>query len=329
MKTFHLILYFLFFSAYSFGQGTKIDSLLSLLKTDSQDTNKLIHLYNLSDEYEIVGNYPNGLKYGNQALALADVILNRVNVEPIQLSAKRYKAKAYYNIGLIYNNQLNYIDALKNYFACLKIREEIGDKNGITNTYNNIGIIYKNQGNYSEALKNHFASLKIREEIGDKGGIADSYYSIGYVYYYQGNYPEALKNYFASLKINEEIDNKRGIADSYNNIGSVYNVQGNYLEALKNYLASFKIGKAIGDKGIIANSYNNMAPVGQFFTNGYFNAPSLAQANHYVLVNKKDSINVDTATVLMQWRVKFPSPTGQGCCVLNYEIVQGVNIISH
>lgn len=52
------------------------------------------------------------------------------------------------------------------------------------------------------------------------------------------------------------------------------------------------------------NSFNNIPPVSQFFSNGYFNAPSLVQAGHYVLVNKRDSLQVDTATLLMQWRIK-------------------------
>ena len=49
------------------------------------------------------------------------------------------------------------------------------------------------QGNYPEALKNYLASLKIREEIGDKQRIAESYNNIGNVYENMGNYPEALK----------------------------------------------------------------------------------------------------------------------------------------
>ena len=48
-----------------------------------------------------------------------------------------------------------------------------------------------------EALKNNLASLKIKEEIGDKEGISISIHNIGSVYEAQGNYPEALKNYLA------------------------------------------------------------------------------------------------------------------------------------
>jgi len=55
----------------------------------------------------------------------------------------------------------------------------LGIKSGIAYSYNNIGIVYYEQENYSEALKNYTASLKIKEELGDKSGIADSYCNIG------------------------------------------------------------------------------------------------------------------------------------------------------
>ena len=81
---------------------------------------------------------------------------------------------------MAYRDEGNYLDkALENYFASLKIKEEIGDKKNIANTYGNIGLVYINQGNYPEALKNHFASLKIREEIGNKDGIATCCIDIG------------------------------------------------------------------------------------------------------------------------------------------------------
>jgi tetratricopeptide (TPR) repeat protein len=288
----------LFISQFAFGQQREIDSLINLLKTDKKDTTKLIHLYGISDLSETIGNYPDGIKYGNKAIAFANVLIKRDKNKIIQLTAKKYKAKAYNNTGLLYHNQGNYSEAIKNHLVSLKIYKTIGDKYGIAASYNNIGNIYFSQGNYPESLKNNIASLKISETIGYKKGIASSYSNIGLVYNEQGNYPEALKNqlyslkinealgdkqgiamasgnigliyynqvnypealknYFTSLKICEEIGEGLGIANAYNNIGIIYKAQGNYAEALKNYLASLKIREAIDDKYGIAMSYNNL-----------------------------------------------------------------------
>ena len=73
----------------------------------------------------------------------------------------------------------------------LKIEKEIGNKKGIANSYNGIGLIYDSQGNYAEALKNHMASLAIEKELGNKAGVADSYANIGGVCYSLGNFQEA------------------------------------------------------------------------------------------------------------------------------------------
>ena len=237
-------------------QNRNIDSLLTLIDTDKQDTNQVNHLNKLSREYINIGEYDNSLKYGNKALALASSLSvgNRRGWH-------KGMAIAYNNIGVIYNKKGNYFEALKKHYAALKVREEIGDKNGIANSYNSIGIIYNNQGNYPKALKSYFLTLKIKEEIGDKQGIANTYNNIGNIYNKQGKYPNALLNYFAALKIRKDINDRQGIAMSYNNIGNIYYNQGNYSEALKNYFPSLKICLDIKDKQGISMAYTNIGNI--------------------------------------------------------------------
>ncbi len=281
---------FFFLTFSSFSQNTKTDSLLQVLKTAKQDTNKVNILNELSHQFYLIGDYGTEMDYSVVALTLAqhikykkgvanslnsigsayddqgnyaDALKNYFASLKIRREIGDYggMASSYNNIGIIYMEQGNYPDALKNYFASLKIREEVGDKNGIASSFNNIGNIYMWQSNYAAALKNYFAALKIKEEIGDKYGIATSYNNIGIIYFNQGNYPAALKNYFASLKIMEEIEDKYGIANSFNNIGIIYDKQGNYPAALKNYFAGLKIEDEIGDKKGVADSYINLGSI--------------------------------------------------------------------
>jgi len=279
---------------------SRIDSLLSVLKTAKPDTAKVNTLNNLAYEFRnnnpdttiyfagearalaikmnyklgiadaylysamalyILLKYEKALKNSNDALTIYDQLLPlAAGTEKTGDKSKilKQKAKAINVIGSIYTDQNNCPEAMKNYSASLKIREEIGDNKGIAASYNNIGRIYAKQGIYPEALKNYFASLKISKEIGNKEGISLSYQSIGGIYEAQGNYPEALKNYFASLKISKEIGNKKGISLSYQSIGGIYDDQGNYPEALKNYFASLKISEEIGNKQEIADNYNEI-----------------------------------------------------------------------
>ena len=269
-----------------FAQNKNIDSLLTLLKNDKPDTNKVIHSYKLCSEYMRIGEYDNALHFGNVALQLAQ-----------KLNFKKGVSKSYNSIGNVYYRQGNYPEALKNHFTSLKLKEAIGDKAGIADSYNNIGNVYYNQGNYPDALKNHFASLQLQEAIGDKKGIATSYNNIGNVYCKQCNYPDALKNYFASLQVKEAIGDKAGIANSYSNIGSVYFSRAELLQspdsaagreqlfndALNNDFASLQLREAIGDKDGIASSYINIGAV-------YTKQKKFKEAREYLMKAKKISI---------------------------------------
>lgn len=268
----------------------KIDSLMNVLKTAKEDTNKANTMNALSYHLSQKGDYDKSKKYANDALQLSEkinykkgegnaynnigIVYNYLGNYPEALvsffSSVNIKEKtgdkigmamSYNNIGMIYWHQGNYPDALKQFFASLKIAEEFGNKFGIAMLHNNIGNIYVIQNNYADALKNYFDALKMREEIGDKKGIAASYNSIGNVYYAQSNYPDALKNYFTALKIIEEIGDKEGMSVSYSNIGDVYASQRNYPDALKNLLSALKIETEIGNKKGIAVSCTNIGPL--------------------------------------------------------------------
>jgi adenylate cyclase len=239
---------------------SKVDSLLSVLKTAKPDTAKVNILNALADEFR--NNDPDSAMYfAGEALALA-----------VKLNDKMKIADVHLTLGAVLTDFGNFEKAMKSCNDALAIYEQLlptaagnektGDKSRILKqkaaVYNNMGNIYMEQGNYPEAMKNYFTSLKIKELTGDKKGIAASYNNLGNISTVQGNYPEALKDYLASLQIFEEIGDQQGIASSYNNIGAIYYNQRDYTEASKNYLASLKIKEQIGDKKGIAASYNNL-----------------------------------------------------------------------
>jgi tetratricopeptide (TPR) repeat protein len=267
-----------------------IDSLLLELPKAKEDTNKVKILTKLCNNFQLIGEYDKGLKYGNQALNLskkinykkgiADSYNNIGNVywrqsyndkalENYFASLKTYRelgnkqgiGYSSLNIGNIYMDQGNYDKALENYFTSLKVKQELGDKQGIASAHNNIGSVYAGQGNSNKALENFLASLKIMQEINDKYGIASTYNNIGIVYAEKHNYDKAFENHFASLKISQEIGDKQGIAYSYANIGYFYQEKGNYEKGLENHFASLKISQEIGDKQGIALTYYNIGNV--------------------------------------------------------------------
>ena len=188
----------------------KIDSLLNLLKTAKEDTNKVNHLYNLGREL-MYSNPDTAMILGNQALSLSE-----------KATSKKHIADSYHIIALAYFLKGNYPSSLENNFKALALREELADKSGVAKSLGNIGNSYMHQADYPKALDYYFKGLKMLEQLADKMGIAIHLGNIGNAYHYQSNYTKALDYYFEALKIAEELGNKNGIAMWLGNIGVVY-----------------------------------------------------------------------------------------------------------
>ena len=102
---------------------------------------------------------------------------------------------------------------MKNYFASLKISEEIGDKEGIADSYNNIGNIYNDQGNYQDARKYLDDGLALSKKIGSKLQIKNNYKTLSILDSTEGNFAQALEHYkmftlYKDSLLNEESNNQ-------------------------------------------------------------------------------------------------------------------------
>ena len=240
-----------------FAQNQKqIDSLKQIITLAKQDTNKVITLLELGDQYE--HNKPDSaLVFYHRALDISKEIKSQTLI-----------AKCSRYLGIIYYYQGFYTKAIAYHIKSLNTYKKIGDKKGISGSYNNIGLVYEYQGAYTKAISYYLKSLKISEEIGDKKVIQSAYNNIGGIHYNQGSYDEALSYFFKSLKISKEIGIKKGVADSYNNIGSIYRQQGFEDKSLQYHLKSLKIKEEIGDKRGLFSSYQNLGV--SYYTKGSY-----------------------------------------------------------
>ncbi|MCB9168397.1 MAG: tetratricopeptide repeat protein [Flavobacteriales bacterium] len=126
-------------------------------------------LNNIGALYGSQGDYANAIEYQTRSLQLREEIGDR---KGIAMSLK--------NIGDIYKDQAElaksrndksgsdslFFKATEYQTQGLKLREEIGDKQGIASSLNSIAHIYEGQGNYSEALAFGQRSLTIATEMG-------------------------------------------------------------------------------------------------------------------------------------------------------------------
>ena len=174
-------------------------------------------------------------------------------------------AVSYNNIGLVYDSQGNYAQALEHYNKALAIYQKVhGENHPLTATsYNNIGVVYGKQGEYAKALEYCEKALAIRLKVYGENhpDTATSYNNIGFIYDAQGNYTKALEYHHKALAILRKVygENHPLTSTSYNNIGLVYDDQGEYAKALECHNKALAIRlKVYGENhpDIALNYYN-------------------------------------------------------------------------
>lgn len=252
-KGIYITLLVIFFHAIIVAQSPKIDSLKLALKSAKHDTIKCNVLNAMIEEEGDDNIWP---QYNEKLKQLAEKNI-AANTTPKNFYLKKF-ADALNNFGYLANQKGDSQKALEYHHKSLKIRQEIGDKQGIAGSLDNIGFIYYSHGDISKAVEYFNKSLVILVEIGDKKGIAESLNNLGFIFKDQGDIPKALEYYHKSLKYREEIGDKKGIAISLNNIGLIYNSQGDISKALEYMHKSLRIREEVGDKRGIAESLNNI-----------------------------------------------------------------------
>ena len=243
---------FLILHSFSFAQNRTIDSLITLLKNDKSDTNKVKHLNKLSWEFKEIGNYDTSLLYSNNALQLSQ-----------KFNYAQGIANAYSLIGNVYDYQGDYPRALEFYLKALKLDEEQKNKKGVAKRLGNIGIVYYEQGDITKALDYYFMALKMDEELGDKIGMSIDLGNIGSIYVEKGDYSKAMEYLHKALKMKVKLGDKSGIASTLSNIGGVYHVQADYPKAMDYYFKAMRIQEELGNKNGLAMTIGS---IGSLYT---------------------------------------------------------------
>ncbi|QKJ62969.1 tetratricopeptide repeat protein [Flavobacterium sp. M31R6] len=246
--------------AYSQDQNPELVATLKIkLQKTTVDTTKINILNEIAATYRY-SNPQEGLKYGRNALSLSD-----------SLNWKKGMAEANENLGICYQTEANYTEAINHLQKALQLYKQIPKKSAVSGTLKNIGLVYLVQKKYPEALLYFEQALKINQLLNNKLLIVYGLNDIADVYFKQNNNSKALEQYKQSIKINEEIKDNNGLAYCYARIGEIYSKQKEYPKAVS-YL-SMALNKY--DKNQIGNIDNTLKQLSET----------------YLLMSKSDAIN--------------------------------------
>ena len=190
------------------------------------------------------------VQINQKALAVA-----RRNADP---AAEAYARR---DLGVAYERQGRYHDALASLDAALAIFRRLGDLSGQARSLTSIGVIHHRQGRYPKALRCHREALAIHRRLGDRNGEARSLNNLGVAYQRQARYARAQECYQDSLAIFEELDDRRIHAAILTNLGVVHERQHQYSAALACQEESLSVFREGGDLDGQATSLNNLGRV--------------------------------------------------------------------
>jgi CHAT domain-containing protein len=109
------------------------------------------------------------------------------------------------NMGTLYVDLSDDVQALSHLEESLQICREIGDRSGEAGALNNIGNARRMEEDYGAALEAYEQALAIMDEIGDRVGATITLKNIGEIHELLKNKPEALEYYLQSIALREEI----------------------------------------------------------------------------------------------------------------------------
>ncbi|MFW9957432.1 MAG: tetratricopeptide repeat protein [Candidatus Odinarchaeota archaeon] len=177
------------------------------------------------------------------------------------LGIKEGVSVAFNNIGLVFWTKGDLDKATEYYKKSLAIYEELKDENGISKVLNNLANISSSRGELDQALGYHLKSLDIKKRIASKQDIATSLINVGVIHRLKGNLDQAAECYNKSLKIQQNQSIGPEFALALNNLGEIYNLKGELDSALEFYQRSLLIYEAMGAKEGIALALLNIGDI--------------------------------------------------------------------
>jgi tetratricopeptide (TPR) repeat protein len=196
----------------------------------------------------------------------------------VQLKAKRGRAQALNNIGLVCRDNGELDTALEYLHEALAIAHEFDDQWAVAIQLGNIGNVWHDKGELDRALEYHEQALTLSREIGDRWGVASQLSNIGSAYREKGELDKALVFDEEALAMARRVGYRLGVVTGLGNIGAIYRDKGELERALEYEEEALAMARSAGYSLGVAIDLGN---IGLFLTEGKRHeqaVPKLAEA---------------------------------------------------
>jgi tetratricopeptide (TPR) repeat protein len=165
-----------------------------------------------------------------------------------RLSDRTGEGQALGNVGNVHRRRHRWDEAIKSYEASLGIFRELANRQGEGDALGNLGVVYERQKHWAKAINCYEESLRIFRDLGDRRAEGWILNNLGTTYRHRSNWDEALKHYKESLRFRRELGDRRGEGHVLGNLGVVYERQGHLDQAIRCYEESLRIRRESVDR---------------------------------------------------------------------------------
>lgn len=239
-------------------QQAQIDSLERLLAHTPADTNRVLLLSDLSNQYKNWGSDQEKTRsYAEQCMRLA-----------YQLDYTLGKGKAHNALGNYYYNGNKSQQAVKQYQIALQYFRQAGRKRELALVSGNLAVVTEDMGNYTKAMEYYLNCNRFAEQIGDTALVGTNLSHMGIFMLNQKKHEEALRYLFKALPIHEKVQNGRLKAFTLNTVGLVYLERKQYDKAQPYLYECLRLCDSLRLDFVQVNCYNNVGML-HFFLQQY------------------------------------------------------------
>ena len=240
----------------------KIDSLKQELKKDLNTKTRVKTLRKL-DNLIYLNDSDLDLKLLTEIVQICELQLTKqLNEKDLAFYQKKY-GNALNDIGLVYQDKLNYKLALTTSFKTLKFLEEYGKTDQIHRAHNNIGIIYSKMDNDDIAIKYYNKVIEDTDTSIDKITLADALNNKAISLKNIKKESQAIVNFHRSIIIYKKYNkvHRDLLAKTYNSIGDLFYSMNNLDSSETYYNNSLLIAQEINYSVAISRSYLGLSQI--------------------------------------------------------------------
>ena len=167
----------------------------------------------------------------------------------------------HHQIGRVYEEQQQWREALAAYQRALELKEQHGQQQTLGNTYHQIGIVYQKQQQWREALSAYQSALKLQEQHGQQHQLGITYHQIGIICQEQQQWRESLATYQRALELYEQHGQQHELGSTYHQIGIIYQQQRQWQQALDAYQRALVLKEQHGQQHEMSSTYYQIGSV--------------------------------------------------------------------